>query len=376
MTDVVDIGPADLSQDYLAATNDFMTTAKFGNVVMTQMRLDLPVSAGLAYEIETYQDQLKGYAATFFKDVSGKFIHQVSLGLNFVALWKAQAEIDVPLLRQAGTNSKARDSSVHVYSELSEQAGRINQFAADLNGTLSVYNGKLGPLNGDLQKAIGQAITELGKAAEQATAEIDALNKTIAQNIDDIVAGANEAGSAVSELLIGVLTTIADAKPDKKSDEGEGKNSGEGGGGSTPSTDFAVTSIKAGTEGVEKTAQARADLKANNEKLADAYQKLAQANALTAVGKVVAVQAAQFTDAMATLEKGGEALASGWGRSPITGSGSGRSLAFQQFADQIAALTDNADAERLAKQVEFTSNDWKLLGDRLQSLKSALVAED
>ncbi len=379
MSQNANVGPENLASNYLSATNVFIQLEEFSNLNLSQQELNLPVDTGLSYEIETYQNQLKSSASAFFSDISGKFIHQISLGLNFVALWKASEEVELPLLRQAATNEKARQASQRAFQELSEQSGRIHQFGTDLSGTIGVYNGTLGPLNDKLQVAIAEAIKQLGAAAESATQEIDALNTAIGKNIDDIVAGATETGSAVSELLIGILTTIADAKPDKTSTgtESQGKGtktkSGDGDANKPPSTDFAVSAITAGSEGVEKTSQARADLRANNEKLAKAYQTLAQANALSAVGKVVAVQAAQFASAMAELQTQTETLVASWGQSPITPPGSGRSLAFQQFADEIAAISSQTEADGLVKQVEFVSTDWTLLGDRLQSLKTRLV---
>lgn len=346
---------------------------------------------------------MKLLAMEMNQDVARQYIKQISLGQNFVAIWSAQATLNDPLLREAADKKASRDACADIFHDMSQQAGRINQFGANLLATLDAYYTQSVPANKQFQDVIDKAITQLGTEAQDAQAEIDRLNEAIAQNISDIVTGANEAGSGVTELLTGVLTTIANAKADetggktggkagdkageaekklkkptaKAADKGgdkktAGKDAGKDGG--KPSNAFVVDAIKASSEGVAKTAQARADLATNNTLLAAAYQKLAEVDALTAVAKVVSIQASQMVAAMGAFETSVKALTTTWGRSPITPPGGGRSQAMDDFANEIAGLTASAEAVKLADQVAFVTTDWDLLGRRLRFEKTAITS--
>ena len=248
-------------------------------------------------------------------------------------------------------------------------------------------SGSQSGLDTKLGDALTSAIKELGVEATSLSENIDALKDAIKKNIDDIAEGANKAGAATSELVVGVLTTIVNAKPDSKpakNGNGDGSESGEngkdsgsgenGGGSNEPSTDFVVSAIKGASEGVAETAQARAALNANNEKLAAAIQKLARINALVAVAQVVAVQNSLFSAALQSIQQSVAAIAATWGAPPIAPPASGISLGLADFAKQIAAVSSQQEANTLVGQMEYAFNDWKLFYKDLARQKGRLVS--
>ncbi|MCP4425498.1 MAG: HBL/NHE enterotoxin family protein [Chloroflexi bacterium] len=403
MTKIQSVGPITLRSDYQLSTDEIMLLQSYANLLREQMPLDLPVDSGLAFEVAAFQEQMKDKAGNVFNRIVPNYIRIVSMGANFYALWEALLRIDLPLLQSADSNEKARKTSAYLFRELSDQASKTNQVASAVEDDLRLLNNALKKTDSKFQTALDASIAQLGATAVAQSSEIDELKALIKQNINDIVSGAQKAGAATSELLIGMLTMISEAKVDNgdsKDPEKEGKdkdkdkdkegsedkksledkkdgNGKEGGGGSKPpSVDFVVSAIKGASEGVAETAQARADLNANNEKLVVAYQNLAQANALIAVAKVVSVQNDLFISTMKEALQNIASLSDTWGKTPITPPGSGISLEFANFAHQIEIVSGRQDVNQLVRLVNNASTDWDLLNEELVDLKRAMVGFD
>ena len=180
-------------------------------------------------------------------------------------------------------------------------------------------------------------------------------------------------GSAVQELLIGFLTEIVNVIPadDTKPKAGSTGSSNKG---SVPSVDFIVSAVTAAQEGAAGSAQARADLNANNKKLAKAYQDLASISSLDAVAKVIQSQNDFFASEMALTPDEIFAIASDWGRSPIIPPGTGISLGFDEYARAIIASTNSSESSELVSLLEYAIPTWKLFEGQLNSCVQLLLS--
>ncbi|MCA1859635.1 hypothetical protein LE191_05880 [Janthinobacterium sp. HSC-3S05] len=349
-----------LQVDYFSASDQFLFTQTAADLLEQQANLDLDaqVDAGLAYQVSQFQSQMKSRAMTAGDRILPAYIGLLSQATAFAALWDAAYQLQRPRLAQAAQDTATRADIAQVYRQLAVQSGHINQQAQALSGDMRVIAGELAPLNAGFNTALSATIAALGAAASASSASIDQLKAAINTNIAAIVAGANKTGAAVSELIVKTMTTISDA-------QGDGK--------SAPSGDFVVQGIDAAEQGVAETAQARAALNANNALLASAYQQLADADALVAVAKVVQVQNTQFTSAFNSALDTAQMLAEDWGQSPQAPPATGVSAGLAAFADAVAGMASDADAETLGGQLDYANTAWQLLAASLAPLEQAMT---
>ncbi len=135
-----------------------------------------------------------------------------------------------------------------------------------------------------------------------------------------------------------------------------------------------MSGIQGTVDGIEQTAPARASLNANNEKLMDAYQRLAHFDALIAAAKVVEVQNNLFLSAMKEALTVTQQIAATWGQSPIEPPGSGISLKFATFSQQVAAISSQQDAESLTEHLQLVATPWNVLNEQFGSLKRIITS--
>jgi Bacillus haemolytic enterotoxin (HBL) len=381
MTQIPNIGPALLSIHFQTATNSIMLLSMYSDMVLEQVALDLgsSVDAGLAYQIQVYQTQMKLQARSVAQVFTPSFIAAVSDAQNYCSLWSATSETVLPALTGPDSTPGDLSSVAGAFQTLGKTAGTCNQNVAALSSSLKTYKQQLDNALTPLQSAVTTAISSMSDSAKALLSNIDTLNASIQQNIQDIVAGADKVGTATSELLTGILTTISGAKQDPKKGGDKGGDKGKdgdgpaksnetagtdgGGGGDKPlPTDFAVTSIQGASQGSAETAQARADLNFNNVNLAAAYQQLAADNALIAVAKVVLVQNQMFVSGLADSMPAIPSIATDWGvPPPIAPPGSGISQAMYAFATAVNSVATGNDGQDLADQIEYQNKNWDLL---------------
>ena len=416
MSNSANIGPGILQTSILTSGNNFISFQTNNDLFAEQQILELPVDAGLAYEIKQFQLQTKKSALNF-SDQNSDFIDVISESSNFISLWDSAYSEDISLISETAKNDEAKTDAFNTFKALSIAAGTVQQKANALASDMEALSDAQNVTNTRLSSLLSSAISDLDSDAAKISTEIDQLKTEINQNINDIVEGAEKAGAATSELLVGILTTISDAKADNGGgkdggggdsgggdaggggdsggddsgggeeqasgdadagdDSGGDSGGGDGGGGEsggdTPSTDFVVSAIKGATDGVAETAQARADLNANNENLAAAVQKLAEIEALVAVAKVVAVQDDLFRSAVSAFQASTKELATLWGRPPIAPPASGISGNMAQFGFEIKGVSSQQEANLLVEQMEYANNDWAGVGKNLARLKQRLV---
>jgi hypothetical protein len=344
------IGPLDLQSQYLSVTDQFLQLQSYSNLIQQQIPLNLPNADGLAFQIMTYQSQIKAIAAAFLDPLMSSYIGLLTAGTNFCMLWDALISNGLAWIAQAYDSQSSKETAVAALQGVSDEASRINQTAQLLAGDFRVRNNELQSSEKAFDTSLTTAITQMGAAAAATSKTIDDLKAQAAQDIANIVAGAERVGGAVAELGIGSLTTIR--------------------GGGKP--DFAVDAIQAAETGAAETAQARADLRRHNQDLSNAYQTLANLNSLIAIAKVIQVQNAMFASAMNEALKGLGQLVAIWGQSPITPPGSGISLEFATFAQQVQQVTTQSAATSLVAALRNVDTSWKSLKQELSQLTASL----
>jgi len=356
----IDIRTANLEQSYLDSSISILRFQQYVQLVLIQQRLDLPGDAGLAFRVKELQSQFKNETMALQGWLIQSYIDSLASASNFCNLFGSFIVLGKPLLQQSSEDSKRMVSALSLV--LSESASHINQKTDISAQNLDVTYNNLSGLLSDFNRDIDKAIKDLGDSAIAASQEIETLQKAISKNISDIVEGGNVVGGAVRDLGIGILTQIVVAT-----------NTGKpptGGGTKVPSGSFVVSAISGAQEGTTQTLQARADLNANNQKLAATYQKLERANSLITVAKVVQVQNQMLVAEIAVTRAKILAIATDWGQFPdVRPPGSGVSLGFYQFAKRVEAITAPADAALLVKILQDATISWNSLLEKLNDIK-------
>ncbi|BAY91034.1 MULTISPECIES: hypothetical protein [unclassified Tolypothrix] len=381
-----DISARDLEPRYLDTNGSILLLQKLASLVMMQQLLDLPVDAGLAYQIKIFQSQFKTKASYVQNQLVPMYISHLASASNFEALFSAFVTIGEPLIRQATGDSKQRASEISLL--LSEFADIHNSQTLTIGAkNIGVIKNRVSQLQNNFNDAITNAIQQMGDTVAATNLEIDKLENEIRKNISDIVSGANKVGGALRELGIGVLTEITKinastenaAKPKSATEDDSTDNDGEitednvtAGSLGVPSVNFVVSAITGAEAGAAESAQARADLNSNNQKLADAYQKLAQVNALVATAKVIQLQNRMFASEMKMIQEKISNLATTWGQNPVISTGSGISLGFYDYAGQITEIITASDANPLLTSLRSATVSWNSLNDQLIDIKQEL----
>lgn len=376
--DVNPVGPGNLQTVYTAATDQFVRGQLYAETVMMQETLHFSgVDRGLETQIIEFQSRMKRQAAYFYDQIINGgygYISAIAGGYHMCALASVTIKVTAGEIELAATNDKARSSATSAYAMLSDQAYSQSVATATLATKAASLDHSLAQYVTSYREALKQVESDLTAAAKKTLEDIDALRKAINQNIADIVAGGQEIGGGVANLVVGMLTEITkltvapDPKkddPDAKKDEPEPKKDGPVLKASANDDTFAVLAIKAVASGASKLSQAEKDLNANNEKLAAAYQKLAQDEAVLAVAKAVEVQNDLFA-AMVPLS----ATAS----QDISISYLSVEANLNGFSASIASVTDAAAASALAKQALRAEPLWDALNSELQEMKKMIIA--
>jgi hypothetical protein len=131
--------------------------------------------------------------------------------------------------------------------------------------------------------------------------------------------------------------------------------------GAVPDASFVVSAIKAGSKGTEKYSAAIADLQRNNDLLAGQYQRLATANRLVAIAKVIQAQESLFAGSVTDTQTAVMAIRAGW--STLRGA----LVAWSR-------LPGTADATALARLLPGALKQWQSVAADIVKMKRALTA--
>jgi|GEM_PF-1292256 hypothetical protein len=350
------ISPQNLQEVYFSAGNNFSLAQLYSQVILEQIDLDVSsIDEGLAIEINAFQRRLQTNANFFLNQLMPGLIGLITDGMNFNVILDNALKNERPDLLNSFSSQQARTSAANIFSAVGTEAQDIQVDAQTLATNFSSTEKLIVFFSNKYKASLEKAATALGESAKTLSANIDTLQTKIAQNLSDIVAGAQETGGAVTQLGIGVLTTIEGSAKDPKNEDLK-----------PPSVDFAVEAIQAGSNGVGKSSQAMKDLETNNQKLATLYQKLASDNAILAVAKAVQVQNEMFINAISEAGLNAQELASNWAQI---------SSAFSDFSNSILKVSEQQDALNLASTAQGAKTIWTAFSGELTSIKSSIIGQ-
>ena len=364
------VGPRNLQSVFFEMANDFVLAEIYANVLVSQHTVDASnVDDALAVQIKDMQDRIKNHAAYFVNSLMAEYITVNSDAFNMTALARATISSEQEMIRASFDNAKARQSASQGFLTVAGEVTRVALSTRTLSTHFDLEQRTLDSLNGEYTTSLSEVISALegtdGLIAAK-LAEIDNLNAKIKQDIDDVVKGGNKIGGAVTDLVTGVLTSIASAEPDKKpsGDGGKGAKDGENSGGKID-TAFAVQAIGAASEGASTMSAALSDIRSSNAALAAAYQELAQNQMLVTVAKVVEAQTAMFVDATKSAVSLTHELGTVLGQ---VASG------VEEFANSISkADTDSSLPASLSSAASAADMMWQVLATELTSVKRSII---
>jgi hypothetical protein len=417
------LGPGDTLSSYKAGSGAVGTGLTYAALVRGQEVLDVSgIDAGLAVTVAARQAELKKQAGEFVDTTAADFIQLATDADNFTSLLAAFTGNAATMQQlSAATDLSA---SRELMLSISDYAGEIGSDGDTAIDHLGVLQSDLSRIGGNLDAAIQAAVAAVGEDAQAASARIDELTQQISDNIQAIVDGANETGDAVTQLGIGILTEItkggagggtggAGGETGGTGEPGTGPaGTGEPGTGlagdvpagdsaatqtstagdpsgqalasdspagpsgdfarplvltegdpvgTVPDASFVVSAIKAGSTGTEKYSAAIAALQRNNDLLAVQYQRLATANRLVAIAKVIQAQESLFTGSVTDTQTAVMAIRAGW--STLRGA----LVAWSR-------LPTAADATALARLLPGALKQWQSVAADISKMKRSLTS--
>lgn len=378
----VNLADPGLLEAYITSASLGLLAQSYSNLLAAQQQLELSqVDSGIAVKIEAYQRQMNGQARYYQQETLPGLIHLFTYGSNFYALVSAFNRLlagasDADVLGNPKTWADQVDA-------IADQAASYQLSAKGLDVRFRATQSLLAPLMQNYDQTVGALEKELSTEAKSQSALIDTLNKQIAANIQSIVDEGGKAGEGVSQLGRGIVTALqigqtpskdkdkssnkgaTAAKPKTgKSEAPSSKPSGGGDKGKTldQQTEYLISAIDTIRSGVSGSSQAVRDLRANNEKLGQAYQDLAATQGLLAVAKSVQAQNELFADTYASLTKQVATLPQLWQQ--VTN-------AFQAAVPVVAGVS-NVDALRsLKRTVALAAQSWQQVSDQIDSIKQS-----
>jgi hypothetical protein len=400
------LGTKGLLAGFLSSATAITQGKAYAELIATQGVLDISsVDIGLAVKMAQFQQQLRDQARDFLDIILRGFSRLVLEGGSLASLIETFDQLDSTDIRKSWSDAGKRQNLVNVLSAVSEQAGEwyvdVNTFVTDVE----LASEALGTLSDNVDAVLGAALSELTDALKATAQTINDLTKAVYQNIEDIVGGAREAGDAVTELGIGVITIISGSmtggepkKPDGGGDgngngkgKGNGNDKGKGDGNGNdkgdkddkgdkkddkgdkkgtdtppkvPSVQFVVHAIQAGGDGVAKWSSAQLALQSNNVALAEAYQTLAGQNVLLAVAKVVQAQKELFVTSMRTLTTDCHVLQTNW---------SAMRDGLDVYKAAITEVSNEDTASKLAGLADAANKLWSVLQQKLARVKEQIM---
>ena len=353
----LDLGDQGLLAAYLSAASPALLNQSYANLLLMQQSLARSeLDSSLAVKIEAYQAQMLNQARYYQQDNLPGLIHLMSYGSNFYALVAAFNRLlgqddDAAVL--AGQVKLAEQ-----LTSLADQARSYRLLAQTLNTRVQVAWGSLRPLMDNFLGVITQLEQDLIADAQRQAKAIDALNQAIAANIQAIVDEGGKAGEGVSQLGHAIVTSLAlEEKPAAKPAANQGTAKG-----SDQQTQYMIAGIQALSSGIAGASLAAKELKANTQKLAQAYQALAETNAMLTVAKSVQAQNQLFVSTYETVARAITGLPSGWQKVAD---------AYQSAVPIVADLSNDGDVRLLRRTLALDTQSWQLLSDQVNDIKTA-----
>ncbi|WP_348687302.1 hypothetical protein [Aeromonas bestiarum] len=353
----LDLGDQGLLAAYLSAASPALLNQSYANLLLMQQSLARSeLDSSLAVKIEAYQAQMLNQARYYQQDNLPGLIHLMSYGSNFYALVAA-------FNRLLGQDDDAavlagRAKLAEQLTSLADQARSYRLLAQTLNTRVQVAWGSLRPLMDNFLGVITQLEQDLIADAQRQAKAIDALNQAIAANIQAIVDEGGKAGEGVSQLGHAIVTSLAlEEKPAAKPAASQGTAKGP-----DQQTQYMIAGIQALSSGIAGASLAAKELKANTQKLAQAYQALAETNAMLTVAKSVQAQNQLFVSTYETVARAITGLPSGWQKVAD---------AYQSAVPIVADLSNDGDVRLLRRTLALDTQSWQQLSDQVNDIKTA-----
>ncbi|MCX7131384.1 hypothetical protein [Aeromonas sp.] len=353
----LDLGDQGLLAAYLSAASPALLNQSYANLLLMQQSLARSeLDSSLAVKIEAYQAQMLNQARYYQQDNLPGLIHLMSYGSNFYALVAA-------FNRLLGQDDDAavltgRAKLAEQLTSLADQARSYRLLAQTLNTRVQIAWGSLRPLMDNFLGVITQLEQDLIADAQRQAKAIDALNQAIAANIQAIVDEGGKAGDGVNQLGHAIVTSLAlEEKPAGKPAANPGSTKG-----SDQQTQYMISGIQALSSGIAGASLAAKELKANTQKLAQAYQALAETNAMLTVAKSVQAQNQLFVSTYETVARAITGLPSGWQKVAD---------AYQNAVPVVADLSNDGDVRLLRRTLALDTQSWQLLSDQVNDIKTA-----
>jgi hypothetical protein len=123
-----------------------------------------------------------------------------------------------------------------------------------------------------------------------------------------------------------------------------------------------ISGIQALSSGIAGASLAAKELKANTQKLALAYQALAETNAILTVAKSVQAQNQLFVSTYETVALAITGLPLGWQKVAD---------AYQSAVPLVADLNNSGDVRLLRRTLALNTQSWQQLSDQVSDIKAA-----
>ncbi|MBM2886718.1 hypothetical protein [Chromobacterium amazonense] len=349
----IDLGDQDMLVAVLSSSNNALLTESYGNLLRQQQALaGTGIDSGLAIKIAAYQGQMNHQAQYFQqKNLSG-LINLITYASNFAALVSA---FNNGLSADDQQLYALRQTYAQQLNGLADLAEDYQVGAKATNTQYQVTVDSLNQLMASYDQSMVQLINSLSDEAKQLNKDIDALIQAIAANIQAIVDQGEKAGAGVRELGLAILSSLT--LKEEKDKDGKPAASKPG-----DQVEYMVSGITALTGGIAGSSQAAKDLRSNNDKLATAYQALAQANAMITVAKSVQAQTQLFVEAYRNTQQKIVLLPQSWGQI---------ASAFRKSAFVWQNLTPDDDLARIRRNVSLCNTEWQLLAGQVADIKES-----
>mgnify|MGYP002777658527 CR=1 FL=1 len=389
------LGTQTLKTVYLVAANNFMIGQLNAHVILQQPDLDLSeLDTGLATEVSTFQARIKKNAKFVLNKLAPGFITVLAEGANFSDLIAVSfSPAYVSYIINAHEDGQAAQNAHELASAIAKQAGETEVITETLNDDYAVSHQDIHQYVSNYAHSMVQAVERLGGSVKEISSEIDALQKTISECLEEIVKGGDEIGEGVTKLGMGILMTIAGApkdprpKTDPKPTEGTKlrhdsddedltyiEEDGEeddydtvddiGKPVAVPNPDFVVNAIKVSRDGQTRISEAIHTMRTSNAQLADAYQKMAHENVQMAMAKVIQVQTRLYLDGLEQLGAIARDLKIQW---------AAVASAYEEFGDQVKSVNDSTEATRMVAAAEGAKSLWISLKNQLNYAKDMMT---
>ncbi len=350
-------------------------------VLQRQVRVD-PFAGDplLSTNLQTLQDRMRRSATYFLNRLLPDMIGGVADATAAASLVLSLKTTLGEPLATADNDSAARRAAAGLLEAVTDELDRYSDGSSTLALALEREASSVEGASSELTAAVEERIRQLDGpdgAIAKTQAGVTTTQDAIEADLQAVVTGAKDIGSAVKSLVTGILTTFGlgsspdkpdPAKPtdDKPADDADDTTTAVRAGGEQEVAPFPVESIGAVSDGVSGYTAAMHKFGTDNATLARLYQQLYQQRATLAVAAAVRVQVDCYARALRAMAAAAADVEKSWAeiRSGFA--------TFQQ--DVLGAADPASEISLLTTTLAVAINtSWSRLPGRIGPIRSALV---